>query len=172
MAASDHLSDYIRVYHSSYSETPPHEYDHPFLSRANSLPDSNVHKDIIHAGTERSALDLSGIEEPNRASEPRKWMHSYLVPKASVYPVVFGDESLPDARAKEVPSFAKAMRGVQEGLFETMTGTPEMALDYDSVIPYRNRAEDRGSISYMIPKHMVGDRVIHEGVEDLTKRKK
>jgi hypothetical protein len=80
-------------------------------------------------------------------------MHSYLVPKGSLYPVTFGDEG--PEHDYERPKYKQAMENVQPDLWESVMGDPKLALETQTVLPYRNRVEDAGSISYMIPKSMI-----------------
>lgn len=150
MAASDHINNMIRVYHSSFSATPPHRRD----TKMGLQHFGNVHPDIIHAGTMQAAKDIG---------EDRPFIHMYDIPAHEAYPVTFGDEGT--EREKENPTFVANMRGVQPGLFETISGEPSVALKSNRAVPYRNRAEDKGSISYMIPKKSIGKTVFYAGVD-------
>jgi hypothetical protein len=47
------------------------------------------------------------------------------------------------------------MVGTPEGLWEDIPAQPEDALKWNQAVPYRNRAEDRGSISYILPKRSI-----------------
>jgi hypothetical protein len=65
--------------------------------------------------------------------------------------------------------FRAAMQGKQEGLWESIPGNPEIAISRNVVLPYRNYAEDIGSISYMIPKSLIEqNKVRHVGVTDVS----
>lgn len=149
MAAKDALNKnlFVEVFHSSDSPTPPHlrEADpralHEYIHGS-----GNIHPDVIHAGTLESALDRNYQENRGNTS----YLHKYKISKSSIHPVTYGDEQeqldYPPTRFKE------AMVGVPEGLWEDIPGDPADALKWHQAVPYRNRAEDSGSISYMLPK--------------------
>lgn len=149
MSASDHINEMIRVYHSSHLPDPPHT-----INRSLGLHHfGNVHPEVIHAGTMRAAKDIG---------EGRPYFHMYDIPASEAYPVTFGDEGTEVER--EGPVFVANMRGVQPGLFETISGEPKTAIKSGRAVPYRNRAEDKGSISYMIPKNAIGKTVFYAGL--------
>lgn len=156
---------FTRVYHSSFSPFPPHEFDpKEELDDPKQYPESygNSHIDVIHAGTENASSGVGRF---------RKYTHMYDVPSHSMYPVTFGDEdeflneqSFDQERAK---IFNSSMKGAQPGLFEETSAEPEFALKTNKVIPYRNRVEDPGSISYMIPKNAINPKgVIYVGKKE------
>jgi len=153
MAASDHVGDHImRVYHASREETPPHEVEPKYadelrdLKKTMSTKEShnNTHPDIIHAGTYESAKEIGG--------GIRKYMHVYDVDTREMSPVTYGDASY----TGETQKFKKRMEGAQQSLWESVPSTGMETLEHGRVQPYRNKGEDEGSISYMIPKSEVG----------------
>lgn len=157
---------FLRVYHSSWSGIPPHRVnakhgpDHDFGM-------ANTHPEIIHAGTERAASDIEGM-----FASRRPYIHMYDIPAHMQHSVVYGDDfdntffpeeeddprsTINEYRTKE---FKEKMSGIQEGLFETITGTPDVPLKSNQAVPYRNKVEDIGSISWMIPKSAINPRGI------------
>lgn len=163
----------VRVFHASWEQQPPHSLAHE--SSHTYEDDDNIHPDIIHAGTPQSV--------PHRT-----YIHEYEIDlgQPSTSPVVWGDSprvleqdtkaeerlkqySTPDVYIPRVVGFNKKMRGVQEGLFENTPADVMSAVSGGTVMPYRNRREDAGSISFMIPKSAVGGAVryigVHEGKE-------
>lgn len=174
----------VRVYHSSNSYEPPHSRQHPrhnFPFVNSNLPfinsiyedTNNIHEDIIHAGTPKS-------------TPRREHVHEYEIDlnHPSVSPVTWGDapevleadevydrayrktyENIKDGEDGPLGyEFYKNMRGKQEGLFEYTPANVLNAAQTGKVLPYRNRREDVGSISYAIPKSAVGDAVRYIGV--------
>jgi hypothetical protein len=123
---------------------------------------SNAHPDLIHMGDARTVKDTT--------LKTREHLHAYDIPQHLVYPVTMGDE---EDFIKEEDNridwggdptrtdFGKAMSGVQEGLFETVTATPDFAFKTKMAVPYRNRVEGMGQISYMVPKSIINQ----EGVK-------
>lgn len=122
---------------------------------------SNAHPEVIHAGTYAAAAE---------AGSSRDYMHMYDIPVRAQYPVTFGDSpgmtfddeeekfDTEEGTPEEVGlarKFQKNMRGVQQGLFETIPGDPHLAVRSNMALPYRNKGEDEGSISWMIPKDAV-----------------
>jgi len=160
---------FIRVVHSSRSNQPPHEIEYPDRAaierRMADNPLTNQHPDIIHAGTEESA--------EAKSSGLRPFHHEYEIELSEAYPVTFGDEEFSSNRENTVDkvnhwepnNFRESMQGVQPGLFETIVGTPDIALKSNRAVPYRNLVEDAGGISYMIPKGAVGKGVRYVGVK-------
>ena len=155
MSASDHIHPAIRVFHASYEETPPHEREHEFFYRK----EGNNHPDVVHAGTEQAAKDV--------ARGVREYMHMYEITPGEEYPVTFGDEET-ETQTYESPVFTRRMRNVQPGLFETISGDPDLAIKSNRAVPYRNTAEDKGSISFMIPKGAIGKTVRYLGVQKMN----
>lgn len=145
---------WMDVFHSSYSHVPPHLMDYEEMNYY-----TNAHPEVIHMGSSETMTAL-----PLRA---RPYVHTYSVPTSHLYPVTFGDEQqFLDRDDPDWPSpFNRVMRGVQEGLFETVPGEPSLALKSRTVVPYRNREESPGSLSYMVPKKLIasGD-VKYKGV--------
>lgn len=165
MAASDHLNggQMVKMYHISWDDTPPHELK-PKTMHEYKGEDNNIHPDVLHMGTKESALALS-----------RTHLHEYEVDPKDIEPVVYGDaqwlleqhETRPELGS--VHSFNKRMRGKQEGLWETVPGNVLEAAG-GKIIPYRNRVESAGDISYMVPKSAIrSGKVRHVGVTDVEK---
>jgi len=152
---------FTRVYHTSFFEKPPHEYDptdDPTIDRWKKPSDEygNTSPDVFHVGTESAAQD-------SRVGRP--YTHIYDIPAHKMYPVTLGDEDFYLTRPESM-KFNEGMRGVQEGLFETVMAEPEYAVETSQVLPYRNRVEDAGSISYIMPKNAIHeDGVIYRGVK-------
>lgn len=153
---------FIRVHHLSHEAVPPHTVtpvhgpDHDF-----DLP--NMHPDVIHAGTKQAAME---IDQGTRKEFRRRFLHSYDIPVSRQYSHVFGDDFKHTFSPEDednplygnmvnLKKFKEKMKGTQPGLFESVTGTPDIALESGQAVPYRNRAEDVGSISWMIPKSAV-----------------
>jgi|694.fasta_scaffold112559_4 hypothetical protein len=155
------------VFHSSSSQTPPHEVEHPRAARlavGGGMPLSNKHPDIVHAGTLAAAQEVS--------ANSRIWFHQYGIDPSEEYPVTFGDETasthdnnVDSVNYSDTKNFKEKMSGVQPGLFESVAGTPDIALKSNRAVPYRNALEDAGNISYMIPKGAVGKTVKYLGVK-------
>lgn len=160
MSASDHVSPYIKAYHISWDETPPHELQPSILQ---DRPEGNVHPDIVHMGTRKSAVQIY-----------RTHLHEYEIDPSKMEPVVYSDEQQM-VDITESPhhykgrDFLRAMRGKQEGLWETIVPNPQEVAARGVVTPYRNRAEDPGSISYMVPKSAIRSGAVrYKGVTNLT----
>jgi hypothetical protein len=152
MAAKDSLNKdlFIEVFHASDSPTPPHlmEFTKESLARYVQEEGSNVHPEVIHAGSLDSAIDRHTHE-----GSTRPFVHGYRVPKSFVHPVVYLYEQ--EQLDYPHPDFHKTMVGTPEGLWEDIPAQPEDALKWNQAVPYRNRAEDRGSISYILPKRSI-----------------
>jgi hypothetical protein len=131
----------------------------------------NTHPDVIHMGTLSTMSDVSGN---------RQYLHEYELPEHLVYPVTFGDDSqeieyednsIVNGEDPSKTTYGKALKkqGVtQEGLFEAIQGEPEFAIKTKNAVPYRNRVEGKGKISYMVPKSIInsGD-VSYVGLRNL-----
>lgn len=162
MAASDHLNggQMVKMYHISWDDTPPHELE----PRLNSLhmwtPQDNVHPDVLHMGTKRSALQIY-----------RTHLHEYEADPSDIDPIVHGDSQIAMSRTGGGDKyFNKAMAGVQPSLWESVPGNPYQAIRTGKVLPYRNLVEDAGSISYMVPKDLIkSGKVRYVGVTDVEK---
>jgi len=166
MAASDHVGDHIMrvVYHSSGRKTPPHEmtFDHHERDRQRKETHNmnhNMHPDIIHAGSYAAAQEIS--------AGSRKYMHEYEIDTSEMSPVTYDDAPA----MRETDAFKKKMSGVQQSLWESVPSTGLETLKHGRVQPYRNKAEDEGSISYMIPKSEVGtSRVKYLGMHEINRK--
>ena len=150
----DHMSRQFQfVVHGSSSAIPPHRLPDENVQMWN-YKTSNVHPSSFHAGTIQSAID--------RASGD--YLHVYEVPRESMDPIIRGDNGPPVREARK----NAALSGVQTQLFEDVPlYHPEIAKNAESdnplVLPYRNNMEDLGSLSYVIPKKMVGNGVRYLG---------
>lgn len=162
-----------RVFHRSDSEIPVHLQ--AATSRQAFNPESNYHPDVFHVGTEASTSEVRFRTRP--------YMHEYEIDMShpSVSPITWGEERTilrshasieqlhPDLRnnhsslANTVQEFNDNMKGQQEGLFESVPANAEQAAK-GTILPYRNRVEDKGSISYIVPKSAVGNGVRLVGV--------
>jgi hypothetical protein len=173
MAASDHIGEHIiRVYHAARTETPPHIMRRTYLQEErnnaqwawdNNLASTNVHPDIIHAGTYQSALDIRDDREL------RSQMHAYDIDTREMSPITYDDSPKMD----ETNKFKRNMAGVQQSLWESIPSTGQETLMHGRVQPYRNKAEDAGSISYMIPKSAIGtSRAKYAGVSEINREAK
>jgi hypothetical protein len=162
---------FVRVFHRSNSDVPVHLQEATI--RQVFHPDSNNHPDVFHVGTEESA-------SVQRFSN-RPYMHEYEIDMShpSISPVTWGEEGsiLRDQqKVEESPEtatldktvalhiFNDSMRGKQEGLFESVPADAEYSAEKGVILPYRNRVEDQGSISYIVPKSSVGSAVRFVGV--------
>jgi len=152
----------LRVYHASRSEVPPHEVDANNRHNVKLGLYTNTHPDLLHMGDARTVKDDD--------FEVREHMHAYDIPEHMVYPATFGDEDsfMWDEHMKIIngadpteTKFGKAMSGVQEGLFESVPAKPDFAIKNKVALPYRNRIEGVGRISYMVPKSIINQ----EGVK-------
>jgi hypothetical protein len=156
MSASDHIGEHIiRVYHSSRVAEPPHEVEPKYADDLRILKKAegpkhaynNVHPDIIHAGTYESAHEIGG--------GTRQFMHMYELDTREMSPVVYGDA--PPLLGNETQKFKRRLSGEQQSLWESVPSTGLETLEHGKVQPYRNQAEDEGSISYMIPKSEIAE---------------
>lgn len=149
---------FVRVYHASESWAPPHIMHAPdHIQSSTFRSDTNLHPDVIHAGTSKSSSEFG-----------RDYVHVYDIPVERQYPVVFADsytmtftpQTETDVVARNWPNvkqYNARMKGLQPGLFETIEGDPHLAIKSEQAVPYRNRAEDPGSISWMMPKSAIVD---------------
>ena len=156
---------FTRVYHSSDTPFPVHEIENPRLDKRVRLnPYGNAHPDVIHTGTEQAAS--------TGPLSKRVFMHAYDVPSEHIYPVTFGDEEhimneREDSYRKRMFKHSIVKNNIQEGLFETVPGDPLFAVKTNMAIPYRNMAEDHGSLSYMLPKKAINEgKIIYRGVKN------
>lgn len=145
----------ITVYHSSDQNDPPHLHDHPRLGLTESHGSpfsSNGHPDVIHAGT------LEAAQGRNR----RRVVHTYEVP-VSLLSETRRDSDDPRDPNGTRPFNMNTHPGHQEGppqqeLWEYQDKDVNEVASGNSVVPYFNQFEDKGSTSYMLPK-----RLIHQG---------
>lgn len=165
MSASDHVNPYIKAYHISWDETPPHELKPTNVHRYEE--GGNIHPDVLHMGTRDSAMQIY-----------RTHLHEYEIDPSVVHPSVYGDAQNVQEKANTPGTdthrkVLEKMKGVQPMLTESITGDPREAVRTGMVTPYRNLSEDTGSISYMVPKSAIASgKVRHVGVKDITEERK
>lgn len=170
MATSDHLNDkqFIKIFHISWNDTPPHLLTPTGMHEFN--PVDNVHPEVLHMGDRRAALQIH-----------RTHLHEYEMDPSVVQPWIVGDSKFvmdddDEWRQSEhinpkTRDFDKSMAGKQEQLWETIPSNPYDAISNMEAIPYRNRRENPGSISYMVPKGLIRTGYVrHVGVTDLEQR--
>lgn len=142
----------ITVYHSSDQNDPPHLNRHPLLDivALGGTPfSSNSHPGVIHAGT------LEAAQTRNR----RRVVHQYEIPLSLLSETRrdSDDGNNPNDRR---PYAHNPMPGHQFGppqqeLWEYQDKNINKVASGNSVVPYFNQFEDKGSTSYMIPKHLI-----------------
>lgn len=192
-----------RVYHSSFDETPVH-LQRP-SARQEWTPDSNMHPDVIHTGSLKSTLDIEGnrpyihaydidmshpmvspvvwgeeaqiIDEDDYLAESRKsgWLDHLLSSDLTT----LNGKSLLQKQVGYMDQFNERMRGRQPGLWEETPADVVTSAETGTVMPYRNRREDIGSVSFVIPKNIVdrgpvryaGVRTREQAVNDEIDRK-
>ena len=132
--------EHITVFHSSQDYIPPHKQDHPHLGSTHAQFSSNGANEVIHAGT----LDAA-------RGRRSKVFHMYEVPK-SLLDVTYADS---DMISTDVDRRRNVYGPPQQSLWETSIKTPQEVHEGNLVVPYVNKMEDKGSISYMIPKHLI-----------------
>lgn len=136
----------------------------------NYYDNDNTHPDVLHMGDRRAALQIH-----------RTHLHEYEIDTDAIQPWVVGDAKIimdeDDAFRKSghvnwhSKEFDEKMAGKQEQLWETVPGDPLEAISKMNAIPYRNRRENPGSISYMVPKGLSQTgRLRHVGVTDLQEQ--
>lgn len=135
------------VYHSSWYEQPPHAWaDEQVPSKYEDY--GNASPTHIHMGTEKAARN---------AGFGRRYMHKYRVDRSQLHPVVYGDE---EATEYDFHLLGPALdkKGVtQPELFENVYLNKDIMQSTKQPIAYRNNTdEDRGSISYVVPKRQIG----------------
>lgn len=167
MSAADHINkaQKLRVFHMSWEEQPPHtvETDRITINNREGDDEDNVHPGVLHMGTRKAALSIY-----------RTHLHEYEMDPDVVDPLIYGDAQYMMDRVQTHPdrhqskAFIKNMSNIQQGLWETLPATPKDALKRNIVLPYRNYAEDIGSISYIVPKRLATQgKVRYVGVTDL-----
>lgn len=157
----DHMSRQMTyVVHSSASDVPPHLADNSWI-----IPREhdyrNIHRDAFHAGTPESARRATIV--------PQYYTHVYKIDRSVMDPVVRGDEnrqgsgdwSNPHVPAPQLfESVPLLFNDIEENL----------AQEQPKVQPYRNDQEDSGSLSYVIPRMMVGKGVTYLGRTEQRQR--
>ena len=179
---------FVTVFHSSDEDTPPHlQGPHPVFH--NFTENDNVHRDIVHMGTRAAAQTWTH----------RQHLHEYRinVNHPSVSPVTFGEspsilntdqdidnevaqikaqkgdtnEVMDSAAGGLYAHFQERMSGKKTGLFEETAPDTKGAAEKGIVTPYRNRREDAGSVSWMVPKSQIGDEGAVQYVRHFKPRK-
>jgi hypothetical protein len=149
---------HVLAYHASSSPVPPHTQDHPdlhLLELGSSPFSSNQSNDVIHLGTLGAARTRAG-----RSS----WHHVYKVPKTMLDEVHMDSDSAYSFN----PQDNENIHGPQQrSLWETTVKPVEDVGRGNKVVPYLNQFEDKGSVSYMLPKHLVNpDQVDYLGLRN------
>lgn len=156
MAAKDNISNqFIDVFHSSRIDTPPHEissdeyFENEFHDESDLLhaESGNPDGDFIFTGTRDSATDRSLTDDYDR----RSYLHKYRIPASMVRPETFADDMAPN---NIEPVRDHLETGTVHELWETTPAQTHLVTP-DSVVRYRNRHEDIGSISHIIHKQSV-----------------
>ena len=156
--------DTVTVYHSSSRLIPPHLREHPLLGMLESGGNpfsSNGHPDVIHAGSRQSAYERSR----------RGAVHVYEIPK-SLLSETRRDSDDPRDPEGTRPFNMNTHPGHQEGppqqeLWEYQDKDVNEVASGNSVVPYFNQFEDKGSTSYMFPKHLVHQgKITYKGMMD------
>lgn len=170
---------FISVFHSSDSDTPPHLQEADDNQKYDAH--DNVHPDIVHMGTRAAAQNWP----------MRQHLHEYKinVNHPSVSAVTFGesptilekDQDMEHSNMDTPNShtayqelynhFQDRMSGKQPGLFEETSPDTKDVATRGIVTPYRNRREDAGSTSWMVPKSQVGDEGAVQYVRHFKPRK-
>lgn len=142
----DHMGrQFTYVFHSSQTDIPTHLLPGENFHYRDW---GNIHPSSFHAGTSQAARERYGT----------KATHIYRVHRSVMDPMVWGDN------LSEMPEFIERMRGVQPMLGESVSLDANMlAKNAESktplVLPYRNQGEDKASLSFVIPKRLVGSGV-------------
>ena len=183
---------FVRVYHASYEDTPPH-LQKP-MARHMWTPDSNMHPDVIHMGSSQSALDIMGEQRPfvhaydidisHPKVSPVVWGDENQIIEEDDLMDEMVKKGTMDQRLKEAEGktrfqgksllqrqfdlhneFSRRMSGVQPGLWEETPADAQLISIHKTVTPYRNRREDLGSVSWLVPKGSIGRAVKYAGVK-------
>lgn len=137
------------VAHGTTSEIPPHERE----------GDEAFHVGTIAAAQSRMAPETMRLAPAT--------LHMYRISRDVMDPIKVGDY-------KQEQEGDDYMSGLQPQLFEELPFTDKSVEKYASssglVLPYRNRQEDRGSTSFLVPKSLMGKGVEYIGKKD-TRRK-
>jgi len=154
---------HVLAYHASDSPDPPHIQDHPnldLLDLGSSPFSSNQSNDVIHLGTLGAAR-----ARDYRPRNKNKWIHVYKVPKTILDEVHMDSDSASSTTNPEenINHFGPQQRS----LWETTVKPVEDVERGNKVVPYLNQFEDKGSVSYMLPKHLVNpDQVDYLGLRN------
>lgn len=160
MSAKDNMGEqFIDVFHSSHSPTPPHDrpaynYFDELLHKANTIgmysdfehmEKNNPEGDVIFTGSKEAAKERAKNDD---WWESRTYMHRYKVPESMVRPETWADDM---AQPNTTPVHAGASEKPQHELFETHPAPLELVTP-ESAIKFVNQFEDYGGLSYAIHK--------------------
>lgn len=146
----DHMSrQFTYVVHGTRSEVPPHERE----------GDETFHVGTLAAAHSRMTPELLKAAPAT--------MHMYRISRDVMDPMKVGDYM----QEQDGDNY---MSGLQPQLFEELPFDSKEVTNYmkssNLVLPYRNRQEDRGSTSFLVPKSLMGKGVEYLGKQD-TRRK-
>jgi len=157
---------WVDVFHASEQPDPTHT----LLPTDRQVYDEsdNYHPAVFHAGTIDAASQYGRpyihryqINVNHPSVSPVTWGDAPAILDADDYyeaqqNAIDGDNWLVHAGFTHMNRFKQAMSGKQPGLFEETPADVKYAANRDVVMPYRNRRESYGSVSYIIPKGTVG----------------
>lgn len=123
------------VYHATHSDEAPHSYGEPF-----------------HAGTLNAAYDRLEDEQSNGMLAEAMLDKEWATSRIHKYEIA---DSAPTSRAMWNDPLDEDGDG--------LNFVPEYS--QKRIYPYRNRYEDKGSTSYVIPSDFVGTHVKHLGIQ-------
>lgn len=114
-------------------------------------------------GEENQILEEDNeIEEMRRKGTlPEKIARAHKFAKPGVTPMI-------ETQAKMNEKFVEVMRGTQPSLWEETPADVIHSVETKTTLPYRNRREDIGSTSFIVPKDNIGTKedspVVYRGV--------
>lgn len=126
-----------KLYHSSYSSTPPH------LASRDTLPtdDSGNTVSNVYAGYHPDALFVGGRgAAENILLDDRDFLHTYEVPESAIDPVMYADDHWDHLdEDQKAPVFH---RDKTPELWESLPVSPVESISRGRALQYRNRVED------------------------------
>lgn len=161
MSAADHTSSdqFVDVYHANRRvfDLPPHERT-PFGVKG-------PEKDAIFAGTLKSSE-----ERMSRVPRGHEYqVHHYRVPQSLMSGEVWGDDFL--ASGYNRVHDRAGIAGDNPGLWEGIPVNPGEAAQRNVVTRYRNMVEDEGSISVVMPRHLIASgKIQYMGASTIKKK--
>jgi len=134
--------DPITVYHGSYTDYPPHEFggDKTFHAGTEKSAYARLNS-TEHAAAEHAEIEHEYGDGP--AGPPPATMHTYQLTKRPST-IIYEDPDEPDSVPENDPYIMDLQVNQGHHIIPSQ------------VLQYRNRFEDKGAISYVIPKHLVG----------------